>query len=84
MIDVPRLVGDPDVEGLLGDDVVEDHEVRAQDLVHPAQRREHVQLVLARLALDVRGLRFASSALAGWTVSPRRSSTAVTGGWAAS
>jgi hypothetical protein len=35
---------------------VKDHEVRHQDLVHAAQRLEHVQVMLARLGLDVRAL----------------------------
>ena len=32
---------------------MEDHEVRQQDLVHPADRLEAVQVVLGGLALDV-------------------------------
>src|SRR5262249_40226329 len=38
------------------DEVVEHHEVREQDLVHPADRLEAVQVVLGALALDVSGL----------------------------
>ena len=56
VVDLPGLVGDPDVEALLAHDVVEDHEVRAEDLVEPAQHVEGVQRVLARLGVDVRGL----------------------------
>ncbi len=53
VIDVPRLVADPQIERVFGDDVVEHHEVRAQDLVHPAQRPEGVQLVLAGLPVEM-------------------------------
>ena len=56
VVDLPGLVGDPEVETLLGHDIVEDHEVRAEDLVEPAQHLEGVELVLARLGVDVRGL----------------------------
>ena len=56
IVDVPALVGDPQVVRLVADQVVEDHEVRHQDLVHPAERLEHVQVMLARLGLDVRAL----------------------------
>ena len=57
VVDLPRLVGDPDVERLLADEVVEDHEVRAEDLVEAAQHLEGVERVLAGLAVDARGLR---------------------------
>ena len=56
VVDLPAFVGDPDVEPLLADEVVEDHEVRAEDLVHPSQGLECVQVVVARLAVDVRNL----------------------------
>jgi hypothetical protein len=56
VVDLPGLVGDPDVERLLVDEVVEDHVVRAQDLVHAPDRLERVQVVLAGLAIDVRRL----------------------------
>ena len=56
VVDLPRLVADPEVERLLAHEVVEDHEVRAQDLVHPPDRLERVQVVLAGLAVDVRRL----------------------------
>ena len=56
VVDFPRLVADPEVVLLLAHHVVEDHEVRKQDLVHAPQRLEHVQLVAGRLGPDVRAL----------------------------
>ena len=56
VVEVPALVGDHQVERLLGDQVVEDHEVGQQDLVHPPVGLEDVQVVLARLGRDVRAL----------------------------
>ncbi len=56
VIDLPRLVADPQVERLLRHQVVEHHEVGAEDLVHPPQRLERVQVVVAGLAVDVGGL----------------------------
>ncbi len=53
VVELPRLVPDPQVVALLAHDVVEDHEVRREDLVHAAQRLEAVQIVLGRLRLDV-------------------------------
>ena len=53
VVELPRLVSDPQVELLLAHEVVEHHEVGAQDLVHPANRLERVQVVLAGLAVDV-------------------------------
>ena len=53
VVELPRLVADPQVVVLLADDVVEDHEVGDEDLVHPPPRLEAVQVVLGRLALDV-------------------------------
>ena len=38
---------------LVAHKVVEDHEVRQQDLVHPPDRLKAMQIVLGRLALDV-------------------------------
>ena len=38
---------------LVAHEVVEDHEVGQQDLVHAADRLEAVRVVLGRLALDV-------------------------------
>ena len=57
VVDLPRLVADPQVVGRLADDVVEEHVVGAEDLVHAAERVEGVQVVLRRLALPVRRLR---------------------------
>ena len=56
VVDVPALVGDHEVEVLLGHEVVEDHEVGDQDLVHAPVGLEDVQVVLARLRLHVRRL----------------------------
>ncbi len=56
VVDVPRLVADHDVVQPLLDDLLEDHEVGEQDLVHAAQRLEAVQVVLAGLRGDVRRL----------------------------
>ena len=53
VVELPRLVADPEVVLLVADEVVEDHEVREQDLVHAADRLEAVQVVLRALALDV-------------------------------
>jgi hypothetical protein len=53
VVELPGLVPDPEVVVLVADDVVEEHEVRKQDLVHPANRLEAMQVVLRRLALDV-------------------------------
>ena len=53
VVELPCLVADPEVVLLLADEVVEDHEVREQDLVHPPDRLEAVEIVLGRLALDV-------------------------------
>jgi hypothetical protein len=56
VVDLPGLVADPEVVLLVADHVEEEHEVRDQDLVHPPDRLERVQVVLGRLALDVPGL----------------------------
>ena len=53
VVDVPCFVADDEVEVLVRDDVVEDHEVVDEDLVHPADRLEGVEVVLGRLVLDV-------------------------------
>ena len=53
VVELPRLVADPQVVALIADDVVEEHEVGGEDLVHAAQRVEAVQVVLGRLGLDV-------------------------------
>ena len=56
VVEVPGLVAHPQVEGLPLDQVVEDHEVVDQDLVHAAYGVEGVQVVLAGLRLEVAGL----------------------------
>src|SRR5580658_9419337 len=55
MIDVPRLVTNDEIVVLLANHVVQHHEVINQDLVHPADRLECMQIVLATLTFDVRG-----------------------------
>ena len=53
MVDLPGLVRDPQVVSLGLRDIEEHHEVRDEDLVHPAQRLEAVQLVLGEIGLHV-------------------------------
>ena len=53
VVELPGLVADPQVVGVLLDDVVEDHEVGEEDLVHAPPGLEAVQVVLGALALDV-------------------------------
>jgi hypothetical protein len=53
VVQLPGLVPDPEVVVLVAHQVVEDHEVGQQDLVHPADGLEGVQVVLGGLALDV-------------------------------
>src|SRR4029453_12350500 len=78
---LPGLVPDPPVVRLLADDVVEDHEVGDQDLVHPPDRLEGVQAVLGRLPLDVG--RLVGQPGAGRVIrSPSASRPRVTGSWA--
>ncbi len=82
VVDLPGLVGDPDVERLLADEVVEDHEVRAEDLVEATQHLEGVERVLAGLAVDARGLRAPGRRSPDGRCSPHASSIVVTGAWA--
>ena len=53
VVDVPGLVGDDQVVVARIDGVLEGHEVLDQHLVHAADRLEGVEIVLARLFLDV-------------------------------
>ena len=53
VVELPCLVADPEVVALLAHDVVEEHEVGGEDLVHAPQRVEAVQIVLGGLRLDV-------------------------------
>ena len=78
VVDLPRLVADHEVVGLGLQQVVEHHEVGDEDLVHVPPGVEGVEVVLAGLGLEVRGLA-GQRRLAGWSVSPRASSTRVTG-----
>ena len=55
VVDIPRLVADDEVVLALLDRVVEDHEVADQDLVHPADRLEGIELVLCGFRRDVAG-----------------------------
>ena len=57
VVDVPCLVADDQVVLAALDRVVEDHEVRDEDLVHAADRLEGVEVVLGRLGRDVRRFR---------------------------
>ena len=57
VVDVPRLVADHQVVLALRDGVVEHHEVGDEDLVHPADRLERVEVVAGRLGGEVGGLR---------------------------
>ena len=79
MVDVPALVDDPQVVRLVGGQVMEDHEVRHHDLIHPAGGVEHVQVVLAAFSGLMCALSLASQRDAGWTRSPCSWSTWVTG-----
>ncbi len=56
VVELPGLVADPEVVGLVPDHVVEDHEVREQDLIHPPDRLERVQPMAVALGADVRRL----------------------------
>ena len=56
VIDVPRLVPDDEVVQPLLHDLLEQHEVGNEDLVHAAERLEAMQVVTARLRSDVRRL----------------------------
>ena len=56
VVELPRLVADPQVVVLGLGHIGEHVEVREQDLVHRAQRLERVQVVLTGLGLDVRRL----------------------------
>ena len=56
VVELPGFVADPQVVVLLAGQVVEDHEVGQQDLIHPPDGLEAVQVVFGRLGLDVPGL----------------------------
>ncbi len=56
VVQFPGFVADPQVVVFLAGQVVEDHEVGEQDLVHPPDGLEGVQVVPGRLGLDVPGL----------------------------
>ena len=56
VVDLPRLVADPEVVLFVAGEVVESHEVREEDLVHAAPGLEAMEIVLGGLALDVLGL----------------------------
>jgi hypothetical protein len=56
VVEFPGFVADPQVVVFLAGQVVEDHEVGQQDLVHPPDGVEGVQVVLGGLGLDVPGL----------------------------
>jgi hypothetical protein len=56
VVDIPGFVADHEVVQPLLHDLLEHHEVGHQDLVHPPERLEAVQVVLARLGSHVRRL----------------------------
>ena len=53
VVDIPALVRYPQVVVVVFHGVMEDHEVRQQDLVHPSPGLKQRQIVLDALALDV-------------------------------
>jgi hypothetical protein len=53
VVELPGLVADPKVIRRLADDIVEDHVVRGQDLVHALDGLEALQAVLGGLRFDV-------------------------------
>jgi hypothetical protein len=53
VVELPGLVADPQVVLVAGHQVLEDHEVGDEDLVHRPPGLEAVEVVLGRLALDV-------------------------------
>jgi hypothetical protein len=57
VVELPGLVADDKVVAGVAHDVVEDHEVGAQDLVHTPERVEAVQVVLGGFGLEVARLR---------------------------
>ena len=63
VVELPGLIADPEVVLVRLDEVVKDHEVREQDLVHPPPGLEAVEVVLGGLRLDV--ARFVGEMLAG-------------------
>src|SRR5437870_4449212 len=64
IVDLPRLIADPEVVFAFAHRVQEHHEVGKEDLVHPAPGFENMKVVGAGLKLDV--LRFARQFLAQW------------------
>ena len=78
----PMLVPDPQVIALLAHDVVEEHEVGSEDLVHAAQGVEARGGRARRTPIRCALTRWPRCALAGWMHSPSASSTRVTGSWA--
>ena len=75
VVDVPCLVAHDEVVVLRLDDVVEHHEVVDEDLVHPPDGLEGVEIVFGALVVDVGGLA-GQPGRTGWTLSPAPSSTA--------
>ena len=53
VVELPRLVADPQVVALVAYHVMEEHEVGGEDLVHATQCVKAVQVVLGGLRLDV-------------------------------
>ena len=53
VVDVPGFVSDHEIVAALLDGILENHEIMDQHLIHAAKGVEAVQLVLARLELNV-------------------------------
>ncbi len=65
VVDLPRLVPEPEVIVALAHDVVEEHEVRDEHLIELTPGLERVQLVLARRAPRTRSTRSRGGAMPG-------------------
>ena len=82
VVELPRLVADPQVVAVLAHDVVEDHEVvdrgSRPSAGWPGSSAGRARRTPTRCGRDS----FARCALAGWIRSPSASSTRVTGSWA--
>ena len=64
VVEFPSLVADPQVVRVVAHHIMEHHEVGEQDLIHPSDRLEAVQIMLCGFAFDVAG--FVRQESAGW------------------
>ena len=55
VVQLPRFVTDPEIVRLLSDDIVKDHEIGQEDLIHPPIGLKGMHRVLAGLRFDVLG-----------------------------